>query len=98
MTKHTKKNHNDLDVARQLGLDSRRPWDRSKLRMGKSEMLRQRSERAKLLPKSLRDASAKTEPYFGMTEPPDPEERIGSETSTRAMTSADTFLTLTSRA
>ena len=98
MTKHTKKNHNTLDAARQLGLDSRRLCDRSKLLMGKSEILRQRSERTKLLPKSLRDASAKTEPYFGMTEPPDPEERIGSETSTRAMTSADTFLTLTSRA
>lgn len=60
--------------------------------------MRQRSERAKLLPKSLRDTSAKTKPYFGMTEPPDPEERIGSETSTRVMTLADKFLTLTSRA
>ena len=95
MTKHIKNNHNNLDVATQLSLDSRRLCDRSKLLMGKSEILQQRSERAKLLPKSLRDASARTEPYFSMTEPPDSEERIGSETSTRAMTSADKFLTLT---
>ncbi len=95
MIKHARNNHSKPEIAAQL---SRRLCDSSELLMRKIEILWQHSQGTKLAPKSAHDMRAKTDPYFGMTEPPDPEQRIRSETNYRAMTLADEFLTLTSRA
>jgi len=79
-------------------ISSERLCDSSELLMREIEILWQRFQDVKPAPKSAHDTSAKTGPYFGITEPPDADRRISSETNYRAMTSADEFLTLTSRA
>ena len=98
MRKNSRNHSSSLDIPTQLSRRLRRFSDRSQpLMMGKSEMSRQCSKPARLVPPSIRDTTVESESYF-MIGSRELEQHIRFESACRSLTSADTFFTLTSRA